>query len=87
MTKPLTALRDALLTDDFTNPANLPHEGKSVLVDPILAEVMASGHQPPATNHQFTVAETEEQEAKLSDARRAAEAFDYVACPGPGRGR
>jgi len=78
----LTALRDALLTDDFTNQTNLPCEGKSVFVDPILAQAMATGDRPLATGHQFVIAETEEQEAKLGDARRAAEAFDYVAYQG-----
>ena len=71
----LTALRDALLTDDFTRLDNLPREGKSILVDSILAQALAAGHQ-------FTVAETEEQEAELTDARKAAEAFDYVAYQG-----
>jgi DNA polymerase III delta subunit len=78
----LTALRDAQLTDDFTNQDNLPRDGESVIVDSILAQVLATSHKPRATSHKFVIAETEEQEAKLSDARKVFEAFDYVTYQG-----
>jgi DNA polymerase III delta subunit len=88
----LTALRDAQLTDDFTNPDNLPREGDSVIVDSILAQALENGSQksevrsqncsPLPTPHSLLVAETEEQEAKLSDARKVFEAFDYVTYQG-----
>lgn len=72
----LTALRDAQLTDDFTNPDNLPREGESVIVDSILTQVL---EKKPG---KLVIAETEEQEAKLSDARKVFEAFDYVTYQG-----
>jgi DNA polymerase III delta subunit len=88
----LTALRDAQLTDDFTNPDNLPRDGESVIVDSILAQVLEKGSQKSearsqnnsllTTHYSLVVAETEEQEAKLSDARRVFEAFDYTAYQG-----
>jgi DNA polymerase III delta subunit len=71
----LTALRDAQLTDDFATADNLPREGEGVIVDSILERVLPR-------DVRFILAETEEQEAKLNDARKASEAFDYVAYQG-----
>jgi DNA polymerase III delta subunit len=71
----LTALRDAQLTDDFVNPGNLPREGDRYLVDSVLAQAL-----PRDTK--FVLAENEEQEAKLADARRTFEAFDYATYQG-----
>jgi DNA polymerase III delta subunit len=78
----LTALRDAQLTDDFTSMDNLPREGENFIADSILAQALAAGDKRQATSHNFVIAETEEQEAKLSDARRVFEAFDYAAYQG-----
>jgi DNA polymerase III delta subunit len=67
----LTALRDALLTDDFTNFTALPREPGGVLVDDVLAAVLG-------TSEPTVPARDESQQQKLEEARRRAEAFDGI---------
>ena len=74
----ITTLRDALLTDDFSNFDALPREGEAVLVDEVLLRVMSA--EP--VKRQLVLAENDDQQARLIDARRTVESFDYAAYQG-----
>jgi DNA polymerase III delta subunit len=85
-----TALRDALLTDDFTTTANLPQVDNKLLVDQMLMEVLGStppgpksgAAQPVLSGDWFIIADDEAIAAKLNDARKTVESFDYAGYQG-----
>lgn len=60
----LTALRDALLTDDFTNLGNLSREGDTLLVDKIMMQVLGQSVGPRRGDGTETIADCRSQTAK-----------------------
>lgn len=77
----LTALRDALLTDDFTNFGSLPEESGRVLVDEVLFQVL-SARAREKDDRKLQLVADDELATKLNDARRTVEAFDFAAFQG-----
>jgi DNA polymerase-3 subunit delta len=72
----VTALRDALLTNDFEFLDSLPREEGGILVDEVLLPILSSRPE------RLIPIENANQEAQFNQARRGAESFDYASYQG-----
>lgn len=73
----LTALRDALLTHDFTDFTALAQDRNGAIVDETLDQLLTAD-RTLAPDLKFRLAENEADEAAIMSARQKVESFDYL---------